>query len=76
MNFNDLKNNLNTLNREARIDELEKIKVKIEQMDFDFGDYYDNTDTIIKMISNVIDNRIEELEEENACHISYNKKNK
>ena len=30
-------------------------------MDFDLGDYYDNTDTIIEMISKVIDKRIEEL---------------
>lgn len=43
------------------IDELEKMKAKIEQMDFDLGDYYDHTDTIIEMVSKVIDNRIAEL---------------
>ena len=31
MDFNDLKNNLNTLNREARIDELEKLKAEFEE---------------------------------------------
>ena len=64
MNFNDLKNNLNTLNKEARIDELEKLKAKIKLMDFDFGDYYDHTDMIIEMVSNVIEKRIAELKGE------------
>ena len=43
------------------VKELEKTKAKIEQMDFDFGDYYDNTDIIIEMVSKVIDKRIAEL---------------
>lgn len=46
------------------IKELEKIKSEIEQMDFDFGNYYDNTDTIIEMVSNVIDKHIAELKGE------------
>ena len=46
------------------IKELEKIKAEIEQMDFDFGNYYDNTDTIIEMVSNVIDKHIAELKGE------------
>lgn len=46
------------------VEELEKIKAEIELMDFDFGDYYDNTDTIIEMVSKVIDNHISELKGE------------
>lgn len=46
-------------------EELEKINEEIELMDFDFGDYYDHTDTIIEMVSKVIDNHIEELKGEN-----------
>ena len=61
MNLEKLKSNLNTLNKESRIDELEKMKAKIELMNFDFGDYYDHTDTIVEMFSKVIDKRIEEL---------------
>ena len=34
---------------------LEKIKAKIGQMNFDFGDYYDHTDEIIEMVCKVID---------------------
>ena len=45
-------------------EELEKIKAEIELMDFDFGDYYDHTDTIIEMVSKVIDNYISELKGE------------
>lgn len=50
--------------RRAKIEELEKIKAKIELMDFDFGDYYDNTDIIIEMVSKVINNHIKELKGE------------
>lgn len=46
------------------IPELEKIKAEIELMDFDFGDYYDNTDIIIEMVSKVIDKHISELKGE------------
>ncbi len=34
---------------------LDKIRAEIEQKDFDFGDYYDLTDTIIDMVLKVID---------------------
>lgn len=34
---------------------LDNIRSEIEHMDFDFGDYYDNTDTIIEMVLEVID---------------------
>ena len=50
--------------REFASKELEKVKAEIELMDFDFGDYYDNTDKIIEMVSKVIDNRISELKGE------------
>lgn len=51
-------------NQKSIIAELEKIKAEIELMDFDFGDYYDNTGTIIEMVSKVIDKYISELKEE------------
>lgn len=47
--------------REFAIAELGKLKSKIELMDFDFGDYYDDTNTIIEMVSKVIDKSIAEL---------------
>lgn len=64
MNLEELKSNLNTLNKESRIDELEKLKSEIEQMDFDLGNYYDHTDIIIEMVSKVIDKHISELKGE------------
>lgn len=39
---------------------LDKIKADIESMDFDFGDYYDNTNEIIEMVCKVIDKYKEE----------------
>ena len=33
----------------------DKIRAEIEQMDFDFGDFYDHTSTIIDMVLEVID---------------------
>ena len=35
--------------------EIEQIRAEIGQMDFDFGDFYDHTDTIIEMVLEVID---------------------
>lgn len=52
-------------NQSSVIEELEKIRSEIELTDFDFGDYYDHTDTIIEMVSKVIDKRIAELKGEN-----------
>lgn len=43
----------------------DKIRAEIEQMDFDFGDFYDNTDTIVKMVLQVIDKCKTESEGEN-----------
>lgn len=34
---------------------LDKIRAEIAQMDFDFGDFYDHTGTIIEMVLEVID---------------------
>ena len=34
---------------------LEKIRAEIEQMDFDFGDFYNHTRTIREMVLEVID---------------------
>lgn len=36
-------------------DVLDSIRVEVESMDFDFGDYYDHTSTIIEMMCEVID---------------------
>ncbi|WP_027431982.1 hypothetical protein [Lachnospira multipara] len=30
-------------------------RAEVEQMDFDFGDFYDNTDSIVRMVLQVID---------------------
>jgi len=37
------------------VDTLDKIRAEIEEMDFDFGDFYDHTDTIIEMVLEIID---------------------
>ena len=65
MDFNDLKNNLNTLNREARIDELEKLKVKINSEDIDchYEEDYVYSDGLQKAIE-IIDKEILELKGE------------
>ena len=34
---------------------LDKVRTEIEQMDFDFGDFYDHTSTIREMVLEVID---------------------
>lgn len=39
----------------GKSDVLDSIRAEIEAMDFDFGDYYDHTSTIIEMICEVID---------------------
>lgn len=74
MNFNDLKNNLDTLNREARIDELEKIKTEIEdryhkemiKRHADNGyDYQDLLLVGIDIGKNIVDKHIAELKGEN-----------
>lgn len=48
-----------------REDILDKIRTEIEQMDFDFGDFYDHTSTIREMVLKVIDkyNAESEVEE-------------
>ncbi len=39
----------------GKSDVLDSIRAEVEQMDFDFGDYYDHTSTIIEMMCEVID---------------------
>lgn len=65
MNFEELKSNLNTLNKESRIDELEKIKAKInlEDADCQYEDDYVYSSGLQKAIE-IIDNRIAELKGE------------
>lgn len=41
--------------KDGKSDALDKIRAEVEQMDFDFGDFYDNTDSIVEMILQVID---------------------
>jgi len=59
--------NLDFLTDEEKIvvvnDVLDKIIAEIAQMDFDFGDFYDHTETIIKMVLKVIDKYKAESEE-------------
>lgn len=38
-----------------RCEVLDKIRTEIEQMDFDFGNFYDHTSTIREMVLKVID---------------------
>lgn len=65
MNFDDLKNNLNTLNREARIDELEKLKEKINSKDIDCQYEEDYAYSYgLHIAIKLIDSRIEELKGE------------
>ena len=39
----------------GKSDVLDSIRAEVESMDFDFGDYYDHTSTIIEMMCEVID---------------------
>ena len=41
--------------KDGKSDVLDKIRAEVEQMDFDFGDFYDNTDSIVEMVLQVID---------------------
>ena len=64
MDFNELKNNLNTLNRESRIDELEKLRKELVECAFEGYDYgiqgmILELDSVLKEI----DNHIERLKE-------------
>jgi hypothetical protein len=43
---------------------LDKIRAEIEQTDFDFGDFYDHTDTIIQIVLEIIDKYRAESEEQ------------
>lgn len=49
--------------KDGKSDALDKIRAEIEQIDFDFGDFYDNTDSIVKMVLQVIDKCKTESEE-------------
>lgn len=40
---------------EKWLERMDKIRAEIVQMDFDFGNYYDNTYEIIEMVLKVID---------------------
>ena len=42
---------------------LEKIRAEIKQKDFDFGDFYDHTETIREMVVEIIDKYKAESEE-------------
>lgn len=52
----------NTTKADTIKDELQALKTEIEGMDFDFGDFYDHTESIIEMVTQVIDRKIEKLE--------------
>lgn len=42
------------------VEELEKIKAELNNLDFDFGNYYDETEAILNKINSVLDNHIKE----------------
>ncbi|MBO7733855.1 MAG: hypothetical protein J6S67_14930 [Methanobrevibacter sp.] len=42
------------------IKELEKIKAELNNLDFDFGNYYDETEAILNKINSVLDKYIKE----------------
>jgi hypothetical protein len=46
-------------------DVLDKISAEIGQTDFDFGDFYDHTDTIIQIVLEIIDKYTTESEDRN-----------
>lgn len=48
---------------EKGIELIDKIRAEIEQMDFDFGGFYDHTNTIREMVLEVIDKFKAESEE-------------
>lgn len=51
-----LKAAIQALEKESVLDKiLDKIKAEIMEKDFDFGDYYDHTDSIIEIVCKVID---------------------
>ena len=41
-------------------EELEKIKAELNNLDFDFGNYYDETEAILIKINSVLDKHIKE----------------
>lgn len=41
--------------KQGASDVLDKVRAEVKSMDFDFGDYYDHTSTIIEMMCEVID---------------------
>ena len=64
MDFNELKNNLNTLNRESRIDELEKLRKELVECAFEGYDYgFQGMILELDSVLKEIDNRIERLKE-------------
>ena len=46
------------------IEELEEIKAELNNLDFDFGNYYDETEAILNKINSVLDKHIKELKGE------------
>lgn len=65
MNFNELKNNLNTLNKEARIDELKRLNKMIkDRYCLQRNDMQIWCSEDLQNISHWIDKRISELIEE------------
>jgi hypothetical protein len=48
-------NHLPSIQPKTKTDVLDKIRAEIGQTDFDFGDFYDHTDTIIQIVLEIID---------------------
>lgn len=48
------------LRRTLIVNKLEKIKAELNNLDFDFGNYYDETEAILNKINSVLDKHIKE----------------
>lgn len=57
MNFEEMKN-------ACIVKVLDDVRADVEQADFDFGDYYDHTETIKQWFEELIDRKIKEIKHE------------
>lgn len=49
-------------NQKTLQEELEDIKAELNNLDFDFGNYYDETESILNKINSVLDKHIKEVQ--------------
>ncbi len=58
--FDYYKNQEELQTRRRITEELEEIKAELNNLDFDFGNYYDETEAILNKINSVLDKHIKE----------------